>query len=81
MKYSENVLNILTTKTFKSIGDAWVNKHLKTALSYEAIVELLKVSSKDPVSEEAFIARRDAIEKQINLLGNYCDGAVAIGDT
>lgn len=83
MKYSDNALNILTAKTFNGIGDAWINKNLsKTKTSpFELIVELLAKSvKKEAVSEEIFLQRKSNIEKQILLLGDSCDGVVAIGD-
>lgn len=29
MKYSDNAINIIATKSFKNIGRAWINKNLK----------------------------------------------------
>ena len=48
MKYTENALNILTAKTFKGIGNAWINKNFinKNLSYYEDIVEVLKKSAK-----------------------------------
>ena len=41
MKYTDNAINIITTKTFKGIGRAWINKMLKGNESVETIVSLL----------------------------------------
>ncbi|MBV6524322.1 DNA-processing protein DprA [Ursidibacter maritimus] len=83
MKYSDNALNILTAKTFNGIGDAWINKNLssKKIYPFELIVELLEKNvKKEVVSEDIFLQRKNHIEKQILLLGDSCDGVVAIGD-
>lgn len=82
MKYTENALNILTAKTFKGIGDVWINKNLTTELPFEVIVELLKNDKKckENVSEDIFITIRNNIRENIEKLENVCDGIVAIGD-
>lgn len=83
MKYTENALNILTAKTFKGIGDAWINKNLHNPLPFEQIVELLKEDRKckDNVNEEIFLDIRKNLESILNdKLGNVCDGITAIGD-
>ena len=53
MKYTENALNILTAKTFKGIGNAWINKNFinKNLSYYEDIVEVLKKNAKEEVTE------------------------------
>ena len=43
MKYTENAINILTTKTFKGIGRAWIVKNLKGNESIEEIIQLLNI--------------------------------------
>lgn len=83
MKYTENALNILTTKTFKGIGDAWINKHLTKPLSFEIIVQLLQKDSKckDNVDEDIFLKIRRNLESILtSKLENHCDGITAIGD-
>ncbi|WP_249961851.1 DNA-processing protein DprA [Histophilus somni] len=83
MKYTNNALNILTAKTFKGIGDAWINKHLNKPLTFENIVELLKEDPKckDDVDEETFLNIRKNLESILNdKLDNFCDGIIAIGD-
>lgn len=82
MKYTENALNILTAKTFKGIGDAWVNKHLTTKQPFEKIVELLKndPKCKEKVTDEIFCLVRENIEATLAKQEHYCDGITAIGD-
>ena len=41
MKYTGNSLNILTAKSYKGIGNAWIVKNLKGNESIEVIVSLL----------------------------------------
>lgn len=83
MKYTENALNILTAKTFKGIGDVWINKNLSTIQPYELIVDLLKNDKKvkEEVSEEIFLTIRENIKQNLTRLENVCDGIVAIGDS
>ena len=82
MKYSDNVLNILTAKKFRGIGDVWINKNLTIVQPYEVIVELLKNEKKckDEVTEQIFLNIRENIRENIEKLENVCDGVVAIGD-
>ncbi len=80
MKYTDNALNILTTKTYKGIGNAWIHKNLKGNESVDIIVDL--VSKKDTSADENdFYRRRSNIEQKILALGEVnCDGVVALGD-
>ncbi|BFU60431.1 MULTISPECIES: DNA-processing protein DprA [Rodentibacter] len=80
MKYTNNALNILTAKTFKGIGDAWVYNHLEQVQPYEVIVELLQKTADEKVTEEIFLNIRENIEQKILKLGENCDGVVALGD-
>lgn len=45
IKYTENALNILVTKTFKGIGRAWIVKNLKGNESVDEIIQLLNNKS------------------------------------
>ncbi|MFZ7233687.1 DNA-processing protein DprA [Avibacterium avium] len=80
MKYTENALNVLTAKTFKGIGNAWINQNIVGTLSYEIIVERLKEKTKEDITDDIFLERREDINRQILKLENSCDGIVAIGD-
>ena len=53
MKYTDNSLNILTAKSYKGIGNAWIVKNLKGNESVETIVVLLnsKIVEKTTVAE------------------------------
>jgi len=46
MKYTDNAINIITTKTFKGIGRAWIIKNLMGNESIETIVSILNKKSK-----------------------------------
>lgn len=82
MKYSNNALNILTLKTFKGIGDAWINKNIKNNLNDDEIINMLKNSHecKEPTSEKIFFDRKKRIENKILQLSENCDGVVSLGD-
>lgn len=89
MEFSQNVINILTCKTFKGIGTAWIANNIKGNESPETIVALLnsKKSEDDYISLEDFIRVQESIQfdldKTFSIASNnsrYIDGAVAIGD-
>ncbi len=82
MKYSENALNIITTKTYKGIGRAWINKNLKGNESIEKIVSLLNANSKEnkSITFDDFEFSKNEVLQQLEALGDSCDGIVAIGD-
>lgn len=82
MKYTDNAINIITTKTYKGIGRAWINKNLKGNESVERIVSLLNSNSKqeDLVTVDEFELDKNKILNQIERFGESCDGVVAIGD-
>ena len=82
MKYTENSLNILTAKSYKGIGNAWIVRNLKGNESVESIVSLLNKKIKgEPTSIEEFERLKRNFEKKlVEKFQNYCDGFVAIGD-
>jgi DNA processing protein len=82
MKYSDNAINIITTKTYKGIGRAWINKNLKGNENVERIVSLINSNSKqdDLVTFDDFEFSKNQIISQLEKLGESCDGIVAIGD-
>jgi DNA processing protein len=83
MKYTENSLNILTAKSYKGIGNAWIVKNLKGNERVETIVPLLNKTIKgEQVSIESFEQRkRDFETKLTEKFEQYCDGFVALGDS
>ena len=49
MKYTENSINILTAKSYKGIGNAWIVKKLRGNESVDTIVSLLNKTIKGPI--------------------------------
>lgn len=81
MKYTENALNILTTKSYKGIGNAWIIKNLKGNEDVSKIVSLLNHKIKEKTSIDEFKNLRLRFEETLNKkLENFCDGFVALGD-
>jgi len=81
MKYTENAINILTAKSYKGIGNAWIVKNLKGNESVSTIVSLLnnKISEKTSVSEFEYF-KKEFETKLIQKFEDCCDGFVAFGD-
>jgi DNA processing protein len=82
MKYTENSLNILTAKSYKGIGNAWIVKNLKGNESVDNIVTLLNKTIKGEQTdvEEFERLKRDFENKLVAKFENCCDGFVALGD-
>ncbi len=83
MKYSDNALNILTTKSYKGIGNAWIVKNLKGNESVETIVSLLNNTIKgEQTNEDEFERLKNNFEKKLleKFDNELCDGFVALGD-
>lgn len=81
MKYTDNALNIITAKTYKGIGRAWINKNLRGNESVETILSLLNSSSKNGlITFDDFEFNKNQIIKQIETFEESCDGLVALGD-
>jgi DNA processing protein len=82
MKYTENALNILTAKSYKGIGTAWIVKNLKGNEDVEKIVSLLNNTVKEKTNAAEFKYRKNDFE--VKLLEKFdnecCDGIVALGD-
>ena len=82
MKYTDNAINIITAKTYKGIGRAWINKMLKGNESVDTIVSLLNNNSKQDelITIDDFEFDKNQIINQIEIFQESCDGLVAIGD-
>ncbi|NBA75574.1 DNA-binding protein [Emticicia sp. ODNR4P] len=83
MRYTDNALNILTTKSYKGIGNAWIVKNLKGNESVKTIVTLLNKTIKgDQTNEDEFEHLKSNFEKELleKFDNQLCDGVVAIGD-
>ncbi len=82
MKYTDNAINVLTIKTYKGVGRAWIVKNLKGNESIEAIVLLLNNKSKknEIVTVDDFEFKKNQIKDQLYNFEDSCDGLMAIGD-
>lgn len=82
MIYSENSINILTAKTYKGIGRAWIVKNLKENKTVDTIVNLLNIDTKEDyhITLEDFERNKERIREDILRLEGFIDGIVAIGD-
>ena len=82
MIYSENSINILTAKTYKGIGRAWIVKNLRENETVDTIVNLLNIDAKEDyhITLEAFERNKERIREDILRLEGLIDGIVAIGD-
>ena len=82
MKYTDNALNIITAKSYKGIGRAWIIKNLKGNENIDKIVSLLNSNSKQDnlITIDNFESNKKIIMNQIEKLGESCDGFVATGD-
>ena len=65
MNVSHNALHVLTAKTYKGIGKAWVVKNMRGDESVETLVVLLSAIAKEPVSINDFMHRKHQIQKQL----------------
>jgi len=82
MKYTDNAINILTVKTYKGIGRAWIVKNLKGNECVETIVLLLNNKSKqsEAVTVGSFLSKKSQIRDELSHVEDSCDGLIAIGD-
>lgn len=82
MKYTDNSINILTTNSYKGIGNAWIVKNLKGNESVDTIVSLLNKTIKgEPTTVEEFEHLKKEFETKIEeKFNDCCDGFVALGD-
>jgi len=83
MKYTDNAINILTAKTFKGIGRAWIVKNLSTVKPKNEIIELLNEGTKEDyeITYEEFEKKKDVVLNALKKSEGFIDGIVAIGDS
>lgn len=79
MKVTENAIMMLTAKTYKGIGRAWIHLNLRDGMSANEIVETL-AKKIDDVSARDFARRADVVRQSISALESAIDGVVGIGD-
>ena len=82
MKISDNALNVLTAKTYRGIGRAWIVKNLHGNESINTIVRLLNESAKggSTIVASDFERIRAQVRDTISKLASFSDGVVALGD-
>jgi DNA processing protein len=81
MKYTDNSLNILTAKSYKGIGNAWIVKNLRGSESVAMIVSLLNNKITEKTTESEFEQLKNDFETKLSQkFEDYCDGFVALGD-
>ncbi|HEU6435909.1 MAG TPA: DNA-processing protein DprA [Nitratidesulfovibrio sp.] len=83
MEYSHNVLNVLTAKSFKGIGRAWITKNLKGGEDVEKIVLMLNRDAKEDsfITISRFEDRKKIVEDGLWKVETAMDGIVAVGDS
>ena len=82
MRYTENAVNILTAKSYKGVGRAWIVKNLKGNESVETIVSLLNEKTKqNNITIDDFESEKTIIKEKLSAFGDCCDGLLAIGDS
>jgi len=83
MKITENALNVLSAKTYKGIGRAWIMNHLEEIESPVRLVDFLNQGAKEgcSISINEFEERKEGIRRQCERLAGVIDGVVAIGDS
>ncbi|ADE15390.1 SMF family protein [Nitrosococcus halophilus Nc 4] len=82
MNFTENALNVMTARTYKGIGRAWIAKNLSTVKSDVEIVSLLSSSGKvkSAISIEEFRRKRSVLQKILLDSAGSVDGVIALGD-
>ncbi len=82
MKYTENAINVMATRTFKGIGKAWITKNLSTPKSASEIVGLLNSSTQfsSQLTVDEFNGKKILIKGLLAKSEGVIDGVVALGD-
>jgi DNA processing protein len=82
MKFTENAVNVMATRTFKGIGKAWITKNLSTPKTESEIVKLLNDSSKfdEYITVDEFDKKKNLLKKRLAESKDAIDGVVALGD-
>ena len=80
MKYTDNAINILTAKTYKGIGKAWIVQNIHHNEDIATIVQRLNAKLAEPTSVADFERIKNSILLHIGNIQSYVDGITAIGD-
>lgn len=79
MKYSNNVINVLTALEFEGIGKAWVVKNIKPNMSDDELIKKIKVKVKQ-IDNKTFYNKQEEVKENIDKISEYVDGFIAWGD-
>lgn len=81
MKYSNNVINVLTALEFKGIGKAWIVKNIKPNMSDDELIKKIKKSINfENDLNDFFYDKQQEVKNNIDKISEYVDGFTAWGD-
>lgn len=80
MKYTDNAINILTAKTYKGIGKAWIVQNISNNEDVSTIVQRLNNKLDEPTSVVEFERIKNILLQRIKDIQDYVDGITAMGD-
>jgi DNA processing protein len=82
MIHSDNAINILTAKTYKGIGRAWIVKNIRGNEAVDTIVALLNRDAKEDrhITIDDFESYKEGIQEGVLRLEGFVDGVAAVGD-
>ncbi|MDD6911612.1 hypothetical protein [Actinobacillus minor] len=80
MKYSNNVLNVLTALEYNGIGAAWIVKNFGRDIDDLECIKKLSNKIKMKDLEIDFYKKKEYIAKNLDDMAKYVDGYVAWGD-
>lgn len=82
MNYTDNAINVLTLKTFKGVGRAWISKNIKGNETLDTLMSLLKSTfpNNDLITSGYFNYKKECVKEEVNKLIGFADGLIAIGD-
>ena len=80
MKYSNNVLNVLTALEYNGIGAAWIVKNFGRDIDDLECIKKLSNKIKMKDLEIDFYKKKEDITKNLDDMAKYVDGYVAWGD-
>jgi Predicted Rossmann fold nucleotide-binding protein involved in DNA uptake len=82
MKYSENAINILVTKSFKGVGSAWIIRNRVWEKSIFEIISILKMDTQytRQIDVDTFEKLKGTLIQKLNDVKGFNIGLTAIGD-
>ena len=80
-KFSDHAVNVITAKSYKGVGRAWVVRNMQSKIQPEDIVVALNSSVKGCMTTlSEFNSRKRLVAEQLMNLSSIADGVTAIGD-